>query len=114
MDAQQGDSAKGISAGPSLLIPVALVVLASFVWAGFQTIQLVRERETLRTIRANQENPVQEATKLRTQLDSIARGTAELANQGNPNAKTIITELQKRGITINPNPPAPATSQPTK
>jgi hypothetical protein len=115
MDAQQSDSAKGISAGPSLLIPVALVVLASFVWAGFQTIQLVRERETLRTIRANQENPVQEATKLRTQLDSIARGTAELANQGNPNAKTIISELQKRGITVNlNNPPAPATSQPTQ
>jgi hypothetical protein len=115
MDAQHSDSAKGITAGPSLLLPVALVVLASVVWAGFQTIQLVRERETLRTIRANQENPVQEATKLRTQLDSIARGTAELANQGNPNAKTIISELQKRGITVNlNNPPPPAASQPSK
>ena len=77
MDTKQGESAKGMSTGPSLLLPVALVVLASVVWTGFQTIQLVRERETLRTIRANQENPVQEATKLRTQLDSIARGTAE-------------------------------------
>lgn len=115
MDAQQSDSAKGLSAGLGLLLPVALVVLASVVWTGFQTIQLVRERETLRTIRTNQETPVQEATKLRTQLDAIARGTAELANQGNPNAKTIISELQKRGITVNlNNPPAPTASQPSK
>ncbi len=92
-----------------LAIPVCLVVIAFVVWTGFQTSQLMRERGTLQGIRASQEAPVQEAAKLRTQLDSIARGTQDLANQGNPNAKTIVAELQKRGITINiPAPAAPA------
>ena len=93
-----------------LLAPVCLVVAAFVLWTGFQTTQLLRENGTLKTIRANQETAVQEAAKLRTQLDSIARATQELANQGNPNAKTIVTELQKRGITIN----LPAPAEPTK
>ena len=92
-----------------LVIPVCLVVIAFVVWTGFQTSQLMRERGTLQAIRASQEAPVQEAARLRTQLDSIARGTQELANQGNQNAKTVVAELQKRGITINlPAPAAPA------
>jgi hypothetical protein len=92
-----------------LVIPVCLVVIAFVVWTGFQTSQLMRERGTLKAILASQEAPVQEAAKLRTQLDSIAKGTQELANQGNQNAKTIVVELQKRGITINlPVPAAPA------
>ena len=106
MNLDSGDTRQEARSSLGLLIPVALVALALFIWAGFQTSQLVRERETLRAIRTNQESPVQEATKLRTQLDSIARGTLELANQGNQNAKTIIAELQKRGITINPASPA--------
>jgi hypothetical protein len=92
-----------------LIIPVCLVVIAFVLWTGFQTTQLLREHGTLTAIRAAQETPVQEAAKLRAQLDSIARGTQELANQGNPNAKTIVAELQKRGITITlPAPAAPA------
>lgn len=93
-----------------LAIPVCLVVIAFVLWAGFQTTQLLREHGTLTAIRAAQETPVQEAAKLRAQLDSIARGTQELANQGNANAKTIVAELQKRGITIN----LPAPAEPTK
>lgn len=89
---------------------VCLVVVAFALWTGFQTTQLLREHGTLQAIRASQETAVQEAAKLRTQLDSIARGTQELANQGNQNAKTIVAELQKRGITINVPPPA----EPTK
>ncbi len=106
MDADPVETRPIQPAGPGLLVPVALAVLTLFIWTGFQAIQLVRERETLIKIRSNQENPVQEATKLRAQLDSILRGTSELANQGNPNAKAIIAELQKRGITINLKPPA--------
>lgn len=93
-----------------LVTPVCLVVFAFAVWTGFQTSQLMRERVTLKAILASQEAPVQEAAKLRAQLDAIARGTQELANQGNQNAKTVVAELQKRGITIN-LPPAPAPAQ---
>jgi hypothetical protein len=93
-----------------VVVPVCLVVVAFALWTGFQTTQLLREHGTLQAIRASQETAVQEAAKLRTQLDAIARGTQELANQGNQNAKTIVAELQKRGITITVPPPA----EPTK
>ena len=93
---------------PSLLLPVALALLAFFLWTGFQTIEFVRERGVLKTLRAGQEPTLQEANKVRAQLDSIARKTAELAAQGNAGAKTIVEELRKNGVTINPNAPAPA------
>jgi hypothetical protein len=105
-----GDTHKDSLPIGGLVLSVCLVVVAFFLWTGFQTTQLLREHGTLKAIRASQEAPVQEATKLRTQLDSIARGTQELANQGNSNAKTIVAELQKRGITIN----LPAAAEPTK
>lgn len=109
MYTDSGDTHKDSLPLRGLAVSVCLVVVAFALWTGFQTTQLLRERGTLTAILASQEAPVQEATKLRTQLDSIARGTQELANQGNANAKTIVTELQKRGITINvPAPAAPA------
>jgi hypothetical protein len=91
-----------------------MVVLALFVWAGFQTFQLIRERGALRGLRAGQEPTIQEATKVRTQLDSIARRTAELAAQGNASAKMIVEELRKRGVTIDPNAPTVPLAPPTK
>lgn len=110
MYTDSGDTRKDSLPLRGLVVPVCLLVVAFVLWTGFQTSQLMRERGTLKAIVASQEAPVQEAAKLRTQLDAIARGTQELANQGNANAKTIVTELQKRGITINVAPPA----EPTK
>jgi hypothetical protein len=109
MYTELSDSYKDSVLVRGLATPVCLILIAFVIWTGFQTTQFLREHGTLTTIRASQEAPVQEAAKLRAQLDSIARGTQELANQGNPNAKTIVAELQKRGITINlPAPAAPA------
>lgn len=71
--------------------------------AGFQTIQLVSEHGNLNQVYANQENPLQSAQKIRTQMDVIASGTVKLAGQGNANAKVIIQALAARGITIDPN-----------
>lgn len=110
MYTESDDTQNAVPAIRGLVIPVCIVLIAFVVWTGFQTSQLMRERTMLKTILASQEAPVQEAAKLRAQLDSIARGTQELANQGNQNAKTVVAELQKRGITIN-LPAAPAPTQ---
>ncbi len=106
-----GEPAAPESAGAGLGSPttvVLLLALALALWFGFQSFQLVNERGLLRTAHANQEQTVQTATKLRAQLDGIARETKKLADAGNPNAKLLVDELQKRGVTINPNPPAAA------
>ena len=86
----------------SYFIPLLLIAIALVIWTGFQTIQLFKERKYLSTVIAEQTQTVDQSQKLRAQLDSIAKTTLQLANQGNPNAKLIVEELRKRGITINP------------
>ena len=48
------------------------------------------------------------ADKLRTSLDGLAADTQGLADCGNANAALLVTELKKRGITINPQAGAAA------
>jgi len=93
-------------AAARVFLPVALLAVAIFLWVGFQTTQLIRERQALQTLRQGQEAQVQSSQKLRASLEAIATGTAKLAQQGNPNARLIVDELRKRGLTINSNPPA--------
>jgi len=88
---------------PKVGLTLALLVISWSSWVVFQTTQLVRERSALNQTRINQERPFQESVKARTQIDSITAGTARLAAQGNAGAQAIVAELQKRGITIDPN-----------
>lgn len=87
----------------SPFIPMLIIGLVLAGWFGFQAIQLRAERAAMTDLLANQEKQVQESKKLRDSLDSIARGTAQLAAGGNPNAKVIVDELKKRGVTISAN-----------
>ncbi len=87
----------------SPVVALALIVFSFFVWTGFQTLQLIQEKQNLKTLRAAQETPMQNSLKVRNQLDAIAAETAKLADRGNPNARLLVEELRKRGVTINPN-----------
>jgi len=91
----------------SPFVPILVIALALLVWSAFQTIMLVRESNALATGRDNQEAQVQTANKLRQALDAVARDTAKLADKGNPNARLIVAELRKRGVSINPDAPPP-------
>ena len=91
-------------------LAMTFVTLAVVAWFAFQTYQLVRERNVLQSVRAAQEPTIEQAQKLRAQLDAIAKKTLELAQQGNSGAALIVEQLAKRGVTINPNP---STSPPT-
>jgi uncharacterized protein HemX len=95
--------------GASAFVPAFLLALAFVLWLAFQAVQLVREQQQLNVATANLQSQSQVATKLRTALDALATSTAKLAADGNANARVIVDELRKRGVTINPNPPGPAT-----
>jgi len=88
--------------------PVLLAISAFLAWTAFQTVQLVLERSTLSANKVQQEPLMQNSAKLRQSLDAIAAQTQRLAEQGNPNARVLVDELRKRGVTINPNLPAAA------
>ena len=90
----------------SVFVPALLLALAFVLWLAFQAVQLVREQQQLTVATANLQSQAQVATKLRAALDALATSTAKLAADGNANARIIVEELRKRGVTINP-PGAP-------
>jgi len=96
-----GDAVVG---GYGVFWPVLLAIAAFLAWTGFQTVQLVSERTALSASNEQQEPLMQKSAKLRQSLDAIAAQTQRLAEQGNPNARVLVEELRKRGVTINPNP----------
>lgn len=81
-------------------LPLILTVVSLLVWFGFQSVQLVLERSNLSLLKGNLEAAMQESQKVRAQLETLITKTAELANQGNASAKTVVEELEKRGIPI--------------
>jgi len=85
----------------SLVLPLVLVIVAVLMMLSFQTVTLWQEREALTVRYAKQEPALQQSQQMRAQLDSIARKTADLADQGNTNAALLVETLQQRGITIN-------------
>src|SRR5437868_14996769 len=89
---------------------LTLVSLVFFLMLGFQTVELIRDRIALVDAGRGQEPTVQQSQKVRQQLDAIARGVARLGDEGDENAKAIIDDLRRQGITVN-NPQA-STPQP--
>ena len=87
---------------PLLLLAWTLVTLA-----GLQTYGLLSERDQLATALTNQAAPLEEAQRVRAQLQSLATGAADLAEQGNENAQRLIDELAKQGVTVNPSVATP-------
>jgi len=89
-------------------LPVILTMASVLIWFAFQTLQLVLERNNLAVLKANFDSAMQESQKMQSQLQSLVSKTVELAQQGNPAAKTAIEELEKRGFPIKRAAPQPA------
>ena len=87
----------------SPFVPLLLGGTALLGWLGFQTQQLFAERQTLAATHASQQVTVDNAGKLRASLDALAADTQRMAQAGNPNARLLVEELSKRGVTINPS-----------
>ena len=81
-------------------LPLLLTMVSVLIWFAFQTLQLVVERNNLTALKANFDSAMQESQKMQSQLQSLVSKTVELAQQGNPAAKTAVEELEKRGMPI--------------
>ena len=91
---------------------MAFVILAMLIWFGYQTVNLQREYGQLRSLHANQDGALEAVRKRQTQLESIARRVYALAQTGHPEATLIAQELARRGVTVSPEPAAPAPAPP--
>jgi hypothetical protein len=102
----RSEPARRVARSP--FIPILLLAATVVAVTAFQTWMLFAGRRTLTEAIAAQDAQVQQSTKVRTALDSIATRTARVARAGNANATVIVEELRKRGISINADNPAPA------
>lgn len=111
MEDQQRESSSRRNVDKSVFLPALIALLSLLGWFSFQAFQLYEERSALNSSHDAQEQQVQASTKMRASLDAMARETARLAQQGNANARLLIEELRKRGVTINstdtPTSPGP-------
>ena len=86
--------------GRRLSLALALTIVSLLIWFGFQTTQVVIERNNLGALKANMDGAMQDSQKLQAQLHSLITKTAELASGGNAAAKAVVDELEKKGIPI--------------
>jgi hypothetical protein len=86
----------------SLQLPVILVVVSLFVFMAFETGQTIHDRSALAELRRAQEPAVQEAIKLRQQLETLAGKTAQLAAEGDEGAKEVVEQMKQQGVTLAP------------
>lgn len=95
-------------------VPLLLCGLALLGWLAFQGTLLWRDHQALAATHAGQQQTVDNASKLRGSLDALAADTQRMADAGNPNARLLVEELRKRGVTINPaaTPATPAAAPP--
>ncbi|HKM68499.1 MAG TPA: hypothetical protein VKG22_07790 [Stellaceae bacterium] len=93
------------AANKGLEVPVILVVVALFVLMAFETGQAIHDRGALSDLRRSQEPTVQEAIKVRQQLDTLARKTAQLAADGDEGARSIVDQMKRQGVSLNPSKP---------
>jgi hypothetical protein len=85
-----------------LRVPIILVIIALFVLMAFETGQAIHDRGALSDLQRSQEPTLQEAIKLRQQLETLAAKTARLAAEGDEAAKAVVDQMKRQGISLGP------------
>jgi hypothetical protein len=80
--------------------PLILVVVAVFVLMAFETAQAIRDHGALSDLMRAQQPTVEQAIKLRQQLQTLAGKTAELAAAGDSGAKAVVEQMKAQGVTL--------------
>jgi hypothetical protein len=83
-------------------LPLILVVVSLFVLMAFETGEAIHDRGALADLRLSQEPTVQEAIKVRQQLELLAGKTAQLAAEGDEGAKTVVDQMKRQGVNLSP------------
>ena len=91
-----------------LLIPIALIAATLTGLLGFQTRQIMAERDGVQQALGQQIKPFEDSRRLQGQLQALVSGTEKLAQAGSVGAKEIAVQLQKMGISTTGAQPAPA------
>lgn len=83
-----------------LPLPLILVIVALFVLMAVETAQALRDHSTLGELIQAQQPTIEQAVKLRQQLQNLAGKTAELAAAGDPGAKSVVAQMKVQGVNL--------------
>lgn len=86
------------------LVPLALLAFVVTLFLGFQTSLMVSDRGMLQDSIKQQQQPLEQAEKVKTQANALAVGTLRLAKEGNKDAQMIIDQMKKAGIEVADQP----------
>jgi hypothetical protein len=92
------DPKPSVSNGSGAVIAVATALCLVL---GSSLIDIGRASEALQKVDQEQAAQIQVSRRAEAQLNSLAKGTQELAEAGNANALAIVATLQQNGIRIN-------------
>ena len=81
--------------------PLILVVISLFVLMAFETGQALHDRGALADLLKAQQPSIEQAVKLRQQLQTLAGKTAELAAAGDPGAKSVVDQMKAQGVSLS-------------
>ena len=88
----------------SSFLPVLLVILVLLAIVGTQVYERLGQRETLSTLVADQQEPLEESRRMRDQFEGLVSGVSRLAAQDNANAQRIQADLQRVGVNVGATP----------
>ena len=90
----------------SVYIPVLIGLVALVGFLAFQAVELGQLRGVLISQRESQNAAIDSSDKMRRQLVTVATKTWELAQKGDADAKTVVDDFTKRGVSFAPQRPA--------
>jgi hypothetical protein len=93
-------SMRGGGSSPELSLPLILVIVSLFVLIAFETGQAIHDRGALTALLEAQQPSIEQAVKLRQQLQALAAKTAELAAAGDAGAKMVVDQMKAQGVTL--------------
>lgn len=98
------EDSPAVPSSRSPYIPLFIGLFALLCLLGFQSYELMRARSAISQVREGQTAPIADAEKMRRLFNSLAGATAVLAQQGNADAKAIVDEFARRGLSFRPPP----------
>jgi hypothetical protein len=81
--------------------PLTLVVVSLFVLMAFETGQAIRDRGALTELLRAQQPNIEQAGKLREQLQTLAGKTAQFAAAGDTGAQAVVAQMKAQGVTLS-------------
>ncbi len=84
----------------SLSPALVLVVVSLFVLMAYETGQAIHDRGALTELLQAQQATIEQAVKIRQQLQALAGKTAELAAAGDAGAKSVVDQMKAQGVTL--------------